>query len=79
MGDKFTLYDLVKKLIGPVEAVGETRADEKRLENLKSMTILVYLLLSDIQAAAWDADRTEHSMRVIGRHAASFLQDIKDA
>lgn len=70
------LHDIVKKLTGPVVAVGETHEDTRRLGNLKELTELTGLLLSDIADAAMDADRPEASMKAIGRHARDFLQSI---
>lgn len=70
------LYDVVKKLTGPVVAVGETNEDARRLNNLKTLTELVQMLMSDIADAAMDATRHEASMRVIGEHAKTFLLTI---
>ena len=43
------VYDVVKKLIGPIEPVGESHTDEKRFENLKALTELVDSLLIFVQ------------------------------
>ena len=42
------IHEIVKKLVGKINPVGETTADEKRFENLKVMTELVDSLLKDI-------------------------------
>ena len=34
------LYEIVMKLVGPVQPVGETRADEQRLTSMKKLTEL---------------------------------------
>ena len=73
------LYEIVMKLIGPVQPVGETRADEQRLESMKKLTELTDRLLFEIDAAAHNADRAEASMRAIGVHARDFMADVKDA
>jgi hypothetical protein len=70
------LYDVVMKLIGPVVPVGETKADEQRFENLKELTDLVDLLLTDIDTIAGDAGRPEFSIRRAGEHCARFLDQI---
>ena len=33
------LYEIVMKLVGPVQPVGETRADEQRLANMKKAIV----------------------------------------
>lgn len=71
------LHDVVMKLVGPVRAVGETRADDLRLANLKVLTALVNLLLREIETAAGDADRQEASMKAIGKHAKDFLSAVR--
>jgi len=73
------LQDIVRKLVGPIEAVGETNADERRLANLKQMTELVDRLLFDIHGAAASKTRPEASMRAIGEYASKYLQEIKEA
>lgn len=74
-----TLYETVMKLVGPVEAVGETGQDERALENLKELTELVDLLLWKIANTAGTADRPEASMKAIGNHARDFLKVVKEA
>lgn len=70
------LIDVVRKLLGPIEPVGETNEDERRLKNLEATIEVVERLLCDIGSAAQDADRVEHSMRVIGQRAKQFLTDV---
>ena len=73
------IYEIVKELVGPIEAVGETHEDLRRFENLKQITALVDRLLGDIALAAVDANRTEASMLAIGLHAKNFLRDVREA
>lgn len=40
MRDKMELHEVVMKLVGPVMPAGETREDERRLENMKALTEL---------------------------------------
>ena len=68
------IIDIVNKLIGEIEPVGETHTDEKRLENLKAMTALVDELLEKIAEIAQKENRVEYSIKVCGRHAANFLR-----
>lgn len=72
-------HEIVKRLIGPVEATGEHGVDQERLRNLRELTELADLLLGDIQRAALDANRPEASMRAIGEHARDFLREVKEA
>jgi len=73
------LDEIVMKLIGPVQAIGDSRIDEERLKNMKHLTWLVDRLLFEIETAAADATRTEHSMRLIGEKARDFLKEVKSA
>lgn len=72
------LYEIVMKLVGPVQPIGETRADGERLANMKALTELVDRLLREIERAARSADRVEASMKAIGAHARAFLKDVHD-
>jgi len=47
-----TLHEIVKKLVGKINPVGETNTDNARYENLKVMTGLVDNLLVDINTVA---------------------------
>jgi hypothetical protein len=69
-------YDIVKKLIGEIEPIGETNTDNERFENLKEMTNLVNDLIMDIQDVSEYEDRGEYSMHRAGKHAEKFLGDI---
>jgi len=73
------LSEIVMALVGPVQAVGETREDERRLVNMKVLTGLVDVLLFEINRATRDAGRAEYSMRVIGKHAMDFLAEVHAA
>lgn len=67
------LHEIVKKLVGPINPIGETNLDGKRLENLKVMTELVDALLTDIDAVTTNKDMPEHSRRVAGKFAYDFM------
>lgn len=71
------LIDIVKRLTGPIQPVGETNADAARLENLSAVGELVELLLCELETAAMSADRPEASMRAIGQKAKMFLGEFK--
>jgi hypothetical protein len=69
------LHDVVMKLVGPVEAIGDSHFDAERLANLKALTGLVEKLLLEIHAAARSANNHQDSMRAIGRYAMEFLTE----
>lgn len=73
------LFEIVMKLVGPVQPMGEHYADKARLENIKKLTELVDRLLYEIKDASTAADRPEDSMRAIGIHALDFLKEVKAA
>lgn len=70
--------EIVKKLVGQIEPVGETHTDEKRFENLKQMTALVDQLICEIQEVAEFRDRVESSLARSGRHAHNFLLFLRE-
>ena len=72
-----TNYDLVKKLIGEIEPVGESHTDEKRYENLKEFIDLVYELIQDLHSVAGYENNYQHSMKKAGEHVRQFLFEIR--
>jgi len=70
------MIDVVRKLLGPIESVGESYEDERRLKNLEVTINVVDNLLFDIGQAVRAVDRVEHSMCVIGKRAKQFLSDV---
>jgi len=71
-------YDVVKKLIGPITAVGESNEDARRFGNLHKTCDLVDQLLQDIFNASYSKTRVEYSMKKIGERAEKFLKLIAD-
>ena len=71
------LYDVVMKLVGAVEPIGETREDDRRFENLKALTSLTDELLTAIDTIALnEKDRVEFSRKRAGAHCKKFLDKI---
>lgn len=67
-------YEVIKKLIGPIEPIGETESDEKRFENLQDWIQLTETMLQDLQTVAREnKNRREYSMKKAGEAAAKFL------
>ena len=70
------MHSIVKKLIGPILATGETNADWGRRTNLKVTIELVDALVCNIEEAANDRGVPEASMREIGTIAHEFLVEL---
>ena len=51
------IYEVVKKLVGPIDPVGESHTDAKRLENIKMFTDLFWKMLCDLSHVAQNEDR----------------------
>lgn len=75
---RMTNYDVIKKLLGPIEPIGEANTDEKRYENLEETIDVVNKLLFDLNQAAGYVTRSEYSMRHIGNKATEFLGEIRE-
>ena len=61
------LYDIVMKLTGPVDPIGDSRIDADRMENLKALLDLTDRLLTKIDKVATNnKDRVEWSMKQSG-------------
>ena len=71
-----TVYDVVKKLIGEINPIGETNEDARRFENLEKMVILVDTLIGEIdKVAANNKNRQEYSLKKSGQFADKYLKD----
>lgn len=70
------IVDVVRKLIGAIEPVGETQTDNKRFENLRAMTALVDELLNDLNDVSGCKICHEHSKKKAGEFAHGFLKNI---
>ena len=71
-----TTYDVITKLIGSINPVGQTEVDEIRFKNLLVMTSTVELLIRDIDAVAYDnRNSKEFSVKRSANFASKFLKD----
>lgn len=71
------LYDVVLKLVGPTQPIGETNEDNKRFENLLLLTNLIDRLLTDIDFIATNnAKRAEFSRKRAGEFCNKFMDQI---
>ena len=78
MSDKMTIYDVVCKLVGAIDPIGETYTDNQRFENLKVMTGLVDRLIFNLAEVANNKKRVEYSMKKAGEFADKFLNETKE-
>ena len=71
------LYDIVMKLIGPVDPVGSSEIDRDRMENLKVLLALTDRLLTNIDSiASCNKDREEWSMKQAGQLCAKWQDTV---
>lgn len=74
-----THHDIVKKLIGPINPVGDSAIDKERLENLKDFCTLVESLVYDLDDLKSNfINSKEHSVHEIARQAERTLEDIRN-
>ena len=70
------VYEVVKKLIGPIDAVGDSSTDERRLANLKKTTELIDRLMSDVAFERLNIKHQAASLHASGKHAVCFMRDM---
>lgn len=68
------IKDVVLRLIGPVDPVGETNADNARFENLKALCELTEELVCIIDEVSYkNKDSYEYSVKRAGEYAFDFI------
>lgn len=70
---KRTEYEIVKKLIGEIQPVGETNTDNERYENLQEMCDLIRNLVADVIKVSQEVNRQEYSIKRAGEYASNFI------
>lgn len=73
-----TNYDVLKKLIGHIEPVGESHTDDARYYNLMEQCDIVEQLLHEVKQVSEYKDKVEYSMKKSGVFARQFLERIKE-
>lgn len=68
-------HEIVKKLVGRIDPIGESNTDEKRFENLKQMTALVNKLIQDIDSVGYDNKDSKEFSLVEAEKLAQVLFD----
>ncbi len=72
-----TPQEIVEKIIGPINPIGETNEDNTRLENLEEMTKLVDALLMSIDTVfVNNKDRMEYSRKRAADFSSKFFDDV---
>lgn len=72
------VHEVVNKLIGPINPVGETYTDNDRFINLNNMIELVNCLLYDIHQVAQIRDNGEYSIQMASKRAKAFLKELTE-
>lgn len=67
--------EIITKLFGKIEPVGETNADEERYNNLSSYDVLVAFLISELNESAKYKDDNRYSVNRIGEKAYEILRN----
>lgn len=76
---KYDIVEIVRKTIGPVEAVGETHADGRIKDNLKNYCELHDALLYDIITSATGmSGRYQYSVKEVSDIARQYLREIHE-
>lgn len=74
--EKLELKDIVMKLIGNINPIGETNTDNDRFENLKCLCALVDDLVGQIDNVSYkNKDSHEFSVKRASDYADKFLTD----
>jgi predicted nucleic acid-binding protein len=67
------LAEVIVKLIGKTNPIGETQTDNERFENLKIMCEVVNIMVKEIDDVASNRTHFEFSRKRAGVHAYNFL------
>lgn len=72
------LHEVVSKLIGPIDPIGETNEDNARFKNLEVALDLVEKLLGEIDDVSRYRKDHQWSLMYAGKTASEFLARIRD-
>lgn len=68
------ILEVIEKLVGKINPVGETNADDERFENLKKLCEITNELIIKIDYVSCEnKDRHEYSMKRAGEYSCKFL------
>ena len=74
--DNAIVSEVVMKLVGPVEPIGDSYADEVGLNNLKHLTAVIDALLHEVTTVARCCDDRRASCRIAGLTAKRYLNEL---
>ena len=70
------IYEVVTKLVGKINPVGETDTDNERFENLKVMCLLVEKLVVDIDTIGYsNKNAYEFSKKRAAEYSEKFIRE----
>ena len=67
------IKDIVMKLMGPIDPIGETREDDIRFENLKSLCGLIDSLAAEVGQVCRNKNAHEYSRNRAGTYSDRFM------
>lgn len=71
------IYEVITALVGPIDPIGETNADNKSFENLKTLTKVTDRLIFDIDRVGYNyKNNHQHSMKKASEFAVKFLNEL---
>jgi hypothetical protein len=76
MMEDYSKSQAISSIIGNIEPIGETNADNESFENLEEATKIVDNLLYKIKSVADCRDNHQYSMSRSGKEAYEFLKTI---
>ena len=73
------IYDVIGKLVGPIDPVGESNTDARRLNNLKVQSDLTYRLVqSTIRVFERNRHSHEGSVRLSAETARKYIDGLRE-
>ena len=75
MIDESTILEVTRRLIGGTEPYGDSAIDRERMQNLDKLIYIIDELLYDVEKVAFNKDRREGSMRMMGEKAHKALNN----
>ena len=71
------VIEVIYKLVGEINPIGETTTDDERYENLNIMIKVVDILVGDINDVTAYRNRVEYSMKKAGIRAAEYIDELR--
>lgn len=70
-----SISDILGKLLGEIQPIGETNEDNKRYENIQNYYEALSYIISCLSIASQNKDRQEYSMQKIGKECYDILKE----